>query len=76
MEGLALATDEALGLDARALRARFTAVMRTTLEAFGGAHGLIATARRAEGQASANPAIGSLRFHPGLIELLSRLPRE
>ncbi|MEO0652888.1 MAG: hypothetical protein AAFZ65_19595, partial [Planctomycetota bacterium] len=76
LEGLAVATDEALGLDARDLRARFTAVMRTTLQSFGGAHGLIATTRRAQGVGSANPALGSLRFHPGLIEMLGRLPRD
>ena len=73
LDGLGLAYQTHLGLDRESLRARFTAVMRTTLQTYGGPHGLIATGARIEG--APNSSVGSLRFHPGLVEMLSQLPR-
>jgi hypothetical protein len=76
LEGLGALYREDLGLATEAHRARYTAVLRTTLQVFGGAHGLIATASRADGRGADNSAVGSLRFHPGLIAMLVHLPAD
>jgi hypothetical protein len=73
LEGLALCHDPALDLDRQAVRARFTAVLSTTLEVFGGRYGLIGTAQRATGEGATNSSVGSLRVHAGVVEMLSHL---
>ena len=75
LEGLAVAHDAALGLDTPETRARFLLAMAATDEAFGGPFGYISGARRAVGEGATNPAIGSLRLLPALVDILERLPR-
>ncbi len=73
LEGLAVAHQAHLGLDTPATRARYLAVLEATDRAFGGAFGHFDGARRREGAGAVNPAIGSLRLLPGLVEMLVHL---
>lgn len=74
LEGLAVAHDGKLGLATPETRARFLLAMAATDLAFGGRYGYITGTRRAVGQGATNPAIGSLRLLPALVDLLERLP--
>ncbi len=75
LEGLGVAHDARLGLDTAETRARFEATLLATDRAFGGPYGYISGSRRAVGAGAANPAIGSIRLLPALVDLLERLPR-
>jgi hypothetical protein len=59
-----------LGLDTAPIRARFTAVLRSSVEAYRRPHGYLST--RAE-RSGPNRCGGSLRFAIGLAEMLRRL---
>jgi hypothetical protein len=73
LEGLAVIHQESLGLATPETRARYMAVLEATDRAFGGAYGHIDGARRREGANAENPAIGSLRLLPALVEMLVHL---
>jgi len=76
LEGLAHLAHPRSGLSAaerEALRAMFTAVWRSSREAYRGPYGYIFEARRRTGEDAYNSASGSLRLLPALIDMLAAL---
>ena len=70
LKGLALAYDDALGLRGDETRARFAAVLRSTVATYRRPHGFLSTIHEMPGH---NSAIGSLRLLPGLVGMLEAL---
>lgn len=68
--GLALCYDESLGLRTAAMRARYAAVLRTSVRAYRRPYGYLVTQREHEG---ANRVGGEIRLLLGLVEMLERL---
>lgn len=69
LHGLALVAQPGLGQDTRELRALFTAVLRTTLRAYGREYGLLGSRVEAEG---VNPGGAEIRMMPALVLMLQR----
>lgn len=70
LRGLAIAYDGPPELRTDDTRARFTAVLRSTVATYRRPQGYLSTPREVAGN---NPASGSLRLAPGLLRMLSAL---
>jgi hypothetical protein len=68
--GIASVYEERLGLRTDEMRARYTAVMRSTIATYKREFGYLSTRRES---ASVNPPIGSLRFAVGIVDMLRKL---
>lgn len=70
LQGLGLVYREELGLRSAETRGRFTAVLRSSIEAYRRAHGYLITRGERQGP---NRCGGSLRLAVGVVEMLRRL---
>jgi len=68
--GIASVYEERLGLRTAEMRARFTAVVRSTMATYRRPFGYLSTRRESS---SVNPPIGSLRFAVGIVSMLRKL---